>query len=137
MHRAVVDVAHQNRAFVISRILVSLVNLHARVSRHEMFVVNDRRQKLISVRERRVAGLAHKNSTRRHVKQVIDDTRAHKRISGGVPIDTPLIAGAFRDDFEFLGFWKKTRDGGGHEDFGFFRSEEHTSELQSPYVISY
>ena len=58
---------------------------------------------MIRVRIRRASTLAGVKSTRRHVKEVVDDTSAHECVAGTVEIDTPWIARPIGKNFEFFG----------------------------------
>src|SRR4051794_15360162 len=97
------DVADKNGPKPFSRILATLVNIHARKCRAKMLVIYDRGQQLIRVRICGAATLPDVMAAGRHMKEVVDHASADKCVSDAVEVDAPGIARSIRKDFERFG----------------------------------
>ena len=116
--RALMDVAQERLAQPLPGKLVALVNVHPGVGGHEMFVVHNGGEQFVGVGIGRRAALAHINTAGRHVKEMVDDARAHEGVAVTVEVHAPRIARAVSDDFKSLRARMEAGDGRVHNHTG-------------------
>ena len=113
MHRAGVDVSHEDRAEIPGWELVALIDLHSAVGGHVVLVVNNRRKELVGVRvawESRTRRTL--NPARRDVEKVVDHAGADEGVPAAVEIHSPRVAGAVAIDFQAFRAGIEAGDGG-------------------------
>ena len=109
MNGVVVDVALEGHAAELRRVLIAHVDVHTRISRHVVLVVDDAGQQVVGVGIGRLTRLPLVEPTRGEVEEVIDDAGADEGIAPGVEVHAPWIGRALGEDLHAPGLRLKTR----------------------------
>ena len=109
MNGVVMDVSLKGHAAELRRVLVTLIDVHACVSRHVVLVIDDAGQQVVGVGIGRLPGLSLVEATRGEVKEMIDDTGADEGVAPGIEVHAPRIGRALGEDLHAPGLRLKTR----------------------------
>ena len=109
MNGVVMDVSLKGHAAELRRVLVTLIDVHACVSRHVVLVIDDAGQQVVGVGIGRLPRLPLVEPAWGEVEEMINDTGADEGVAPGVEVHAPRIGCALGEDLHAPGLRLKTR----------------------------